>query len=294
VADGNSLSMVSSLSKQLDAYGALSGALAVILSFVAEAKHVVLIHGAWSRGEQLAPARAAFEERGYTAHTPTLRHHELPSHEGAMKIASLSLRDYTDDLVAFVNSLDSPPLLVGHSTGGLLAQLVAARTRHAGLVAACPGSAAGIYGTTPTNLRMSLPYFLRPRPWAKPVYPPTLEQFRRWIGNTQTEDTAREIYDGLVCESGRAMCEMAVAVAKLSKATVVDFAAVTTPVLVMGGECDRIVPAGVVRQTAARYQHGTYLEIPRSDHMVFSGAALPVTMGHIDDWIARNHVLAIA
>jgi hypothetical protein len=49
-----------------------------------------------------------------------------------------------------------------------------------------------------------------------------------------------------------------------------------------------------VRQTAARYQHGTYLEIPRSDHMVFSGAALPITMGHIDDWIARNHVLAIA
>src|ERR1700722_14667823 len=135
--------------KQLDAYGAMSGALAVILSFVAEAKHVVLIHGSWSRGEQLAPARAAFEERGYTAHTPTLRHHELPSHEGAMKIASLSLRDYTDDLVAFVNSLDSPPLLVGHSMGGLLAQLVAARPRHAGLVAACPGSAAGIYGTPP-------------------------------------------------------------------------------------------------------------------------------------------------
>ena len=48
-------------------------------------KHVVLIHGAWSRGEQLAPARAAFEERGYTAHTPTLRHHELPSREGAMR-----------------------------------------------------------------------------------------------------------------------------------------------------------------------------------------------------------------
>jgi hypothetical protein len=94
----------------------MSGALGVILSFVAEAKHVVLIHGSWSRGEQLAPARAAFEERGYTAHTPTLRHHELPSHEGAMKVASLSLRDYTDDLVAFVNSLDSPPLLVGHSS----------------------------------------------------------------------------------------------------------------------------------------------------------------------------------
>jgi pimeloyl-ACP methyl ester carboxylesterase len=119
---------------------------------MAETKHVVLIHGSFSRGEQLAPARAAFEERGYTAHTPTLRHHELPSHEGAMKIAPLSLRDYTDELVAFANSLDSPPLLVGHSLGGLLAQLVAARTRHAGLVAACPRPGGGHLRYNPHSL----------------------------------------------------------------------------------------------------------------------------------------------
>jgi pimeloyl-ACP methyl ester carboxylesterase len=266
--------------------------LAVILSFVAEAKHVVLIHGSWSRGEQLAPAGAAFEERGYTAHTPTLRYHELPMQEGAMKVASLSLRDYTDDLVAFVNSLDSPPLLVGHSMGGLLAQLVAARTRQAGLVAACPGPAAGTLGGTRTSLRMSLPHLLRPRSWTKPWRPPTFEQFRRWIANTQTEDIAREMYDGLVCECGRYLWELLLAVPRFSKATVVDFTAVTAPVLVMGAECDRIVPAGVVRRTAARYQHGTSVEIPRSDHMVFSGAALPVTMSYIDDWMARNHVLA--
>jgi pimeloyl-ACP methyl ester carboxylesterase len=277
--------------RQLDAYGPLSGALAVILSFVAEAKHVVLIHGSWSRGEQLAPARAAFDGRGYTAHTPTLRHHELPSQEGAMKIASLSLRDYTDDLVAFVNSLDSPPLLVGHSMGGLVAQMVAARTRQAGLVSACPAPAAGIFGATSTDLRIFVPHLLRPRPWAKPWRTPTFEQFRRWIANTHTEDVAREIYDGLVCESGRYVWELLLAALKLSKVTVVDFAAVTTPVLVIGAKSDRIVSAGVVRRTAARYEHGTSVEIPRSDHMVFSGAALPVTMNYIDDWMASHHVL---
>ena len=167
---------------------------AVTLKFMSDTKHVVLIHGAWGRGELWASARVAFEDRGYTAHTPTLRYHELPMQEGAMKVASLSLRDYADDLVAFVNSLDSPPLLVGHSMGGLLAQLVAARTRHAGLVAACPAPAAGIFGTTPTNLRMALPHVLRPRPWTKPWRPPTFEQFRRWIANAQTEDIARDIY----------------------------------------------------------------------------------------------------
>jgi pimeloyl-ACP methyl ester carboxylesterase len=268
--------------------------LAVTLSVMSVGKHVVLIHGNWSRGEQWASARAAFEERGYLVHTPTLRHHELPPDEGAMKIASLSLRDYTDDLVTFVHSLNSPPLLVGHSMGGLLAQLVAARTRHAGLVAACPAPAAGILGTTPTNLRMSLPFFLRPRPWAKPVYPPTLDRFRRWVANTQTEDVAREIYDDLVCESGLVNWEMLLAALRLSEATVVKYAAVTTPVLVIGGECDRIVPPRVVRQTAARYQRATHVEISRADHMVFSGAALPVTMTHIDDWLVRNQLRSSA
>ncbi len=257
-----------------------------------DTKHVVLIHGSWCRGELWAPARAAFEARGYTAHTPTLRHHELPLRDGAMKIASLSLRDYTDDLVAFVNTLDSPPLLVGHSMGGLIAQLVAARTRHAGLVAACPGPAAGIFAANLGSMRMTLPHLLKPRPWAKPWGPPTLGQTRRWIANTQDEEFTREIHDGLVCESGRYVWELFAALPRLSKATVVDFAAVKTPVLAIGAEYDRIVPAAVARKTAARYQHGTYVEIPRSDHMVFSGTALPVSVGHIDDWLARNHVFA--
>lgn len=49
---------------------------------MSDTNDVVLIHGSRSRGEQWTPARGAFEERGYTVHTPTLRHHELPLHEG--------------------------------------------------------------------------------------------------------------------------------------------------------------------------------------------------------------------
>jgi hypothetical protein len=61
-------------------------------------EHVVLIHGTWGRGDSLADARRAFEERGFTVHTPTLRYHELPIEEGARLIAPLSLRDFADDL----------------------------------------------------------------------------------------------------------------------------------------------------------------------------------------------------
>ena len=268
----------------------------VILGFMSGTKHVVLIHGAWGRGYSWGPARTAFEERGYTVHTPTLRHHELSLAEGANKIAPLSMRDYIDDLAALVDSLDSPPLLVGFSLGGLLAQLVAARTRHAGLIAACPGPAAGIFAPTPTALRSfgSLfgRHYLRPRPWGKPLYPPTWQRFRRWLANAQTEETARELFADAVCEAGRVYCEMTFWFLDRGSASTVNFATVSNPVLAIGGEYDRVVSAGVVQQTARRYQRGTYAQIPGSDHFVFSGDALPLTMGVIDDWISRNHILA--
>lgn len=261
---------------------------------MSEFKHVVLIHGMGSRADYLAPARAAFQGRGYTVHTPTLRHHELPMDEGANAIASLSLRDYTDDLVKLIASLDSAALLVGHSMGGLLAQLVAARTRHAGVVAACPAPAAGIYATSPTLLRIGIRHFLQPRPWAKPFCPPPWELFRKSIANAQTEECARALHTEMVCESGRYLCEISFPRLDRAKAATVDFAAVTTPVLVIAGECDRLMPARIPRLTATRHQHGTYVEIPGADHYVFSGEALPITMGHIDQWIATNHVLTIA
>ncbi|HYZ68773.1 MAG TPA: alpha/beta hydrolase [Mycobacterium sp.] len=257
---------------------------------MSDTQHVVLVHGSWSRGEQWTRARAAFEGRGYVVHSPTLRHHELPIEQGATKVALLSLRDYTDDLVALVASLDSPPLLVGHSLGGLLVQLIAARTEHVGLVAACPSSV-GPSGLNTTTAALSIGHALRPRPWSKPVYPPSWERFRRGVAPAQTEEVAREVFAGLVCESGRALFfELAAPWLDRAKAATVDFAAVTTPVLVIAGECDRIVPPRRARQTATRYQKATYVEIPRSDHLVFSGNALAVTMRHIGDWIATNDV----
>jgi pimeloyl-ACP methyl ester carboxylesterase len=125
------------------------------------------------------------------------------------------------------------------------------------------------------------------------VYPPTWQRFRRWIANAQTEEDAREGYAGLVCESGRACCEI-FAFLDRGNATTVDFAAVTTPVLAIRGECDRVVPPQIAPKTAARYRRGSYVQIPGADHVPFSGAALPVTMGHIDDWIAENRVLGLS
>jgi pimeloyl-ACP methyl ester carboxylesterase len=259
---------------------------------MADTKHVLLIHGTWLRGDSWADTRAAFEQRGYTVHTPTLRFHDLPLDEGAKKVGSVSLRDYADDFVGLVESLDSAPLLLGHSLGGLIAQLVAARVPHAGLVAACTAPAAGVFAMYPSTARIFGLHYLKGRPWDKPLHPASWKVFRSYISNTHSDSEARDIYAGLVCDSGRVYCEMVFPWLDRAKAATVDFAAITTPVLTIGAEDDRTVNPRVPRTTASRYRQGSYVEIPRSDHLVFVGESLPATMSRIDDWMARNRVLS--
>ncbi|CAB4967529.1 unannotated protein [freshwater metagenome] len=253
--------------------------------------HVVLVHGTWGSGPFWTEARAAFEARGFTVHTPTLRHHELPLLAGATRVATVSLTDYTDDLVELCESLDSPPLLVGLSLGGLLVQMTAARTATAGVVAGCPAPAAGIFQAYPSMARLFFRHFLQPRPWAKPLYP-TWEAWSWGVANTQTPERAREMFADLVCESGRAYCEMAFPWLDRRKAARVDFAAVTSPVLVLSAEKDRVVVPAIGRATAARYPGSSYVVIPDSDHMILFGDALPITMGHIDTWMQEHRIAA--
>lgn len=251
-------------------------------------EHVILIHGTWGNGEGWVEARAAFEQRGFVVHTPTLRHHELPILAGARKIASLSLTDYADDLVAQAESLSSPPLLVGLSMGGLLAQLVAARTPHAGLVAAAPAPAAGIFALYPRMTKLFASHFLQPRPWAKPLAP-TWERWRTGVVNEQSEEFAEEIFQTLVMESGRAYCEMGFPWLDRHHAARVDFSAITGPVLIIGAERDHVVVPQIARATASRYSgRAKHVEIKGSDHMMFFGRYLPVTMGEVDRWMIES------
>ena len=53
---------------------------------------------------------------------------------------------------------------------------------------------------------------------------------------------------------------------------------------------DGTVDRRVAQATAKRYSNGTYLEIPESVHLVFHGKSLPVTMAHIDEWLAGNRL----
>lgn len=123
---------------------------------------IVLVHGMWGRFSLWAETAGLLEDLGW----PVLPY-ELPEHGNRRRsdaiLARLGMRDYLDDLLAFLEQTPSSPILVGHSLGGLLV-LLAARRLHArgrsarGTVLIAPAGIRGSFSASPSNVLL----FLRP------------------------------------------------------------------------------------------------------------------------------------
>lgn len=92
-----------------------------------------LAHAAWCFGENWVPAAAA---AGYPAYAVSLRGHGGSA--GASRLSRTTIRDYVQDVLATIAELPEPPVLIGHSMGAIVAQLVAERCPMRGLVLLTP------------------------------------------------------------------------------------------------------------------------------------------------------------
>ncbi|HCE6397600.1 alpha/beta fold hydrolase [Pseudomonas sp. P1B16] len=256
--------------------------------------HVVLIHGTWANGGIWREFAEALRQHGFTVHAPTLRHHELPLSEGAAKLGRVSLSDYVDDLGELISQLDSPPIIVGHSLGGFLAQHVASRHPHKALVLLAPGPLPGIFGAYPSSLRIFAKYFLRWGFWRKPVLPPSWETWIYGITNEQPVEIQREHFAQLCADSGRVYYEMVFWFLDRQNRAKLDHTLIRTPVLVFGGSKDRAVHPNVARATAALYPLSTHVQLEESDHLMVAGRQAHVVMAHVIDWLAGIRLLPSA
>ena len=110
---------------------------------------VLLIHGMWSDGNTLQALRDAFVAQGYQVEAITLPFHRTLAEHTTASLASLArarLQDYVAFLVEHVQKMDAAPIVVGHSLGGLLAQLLAARVPCERLILLSSAAPAGING----------------------------------------------------------------------------------------------------------------------------------------------------
>jgi non-heme chloroperoxidase len=235
---------------------------------------VVFVHGLWLLPSSWERWAALFEAAGYTALTPgwpddpetveeANAHPEVFAHKTVGQVA--------DHFDAILRKLARKPAVVGHSFGGLLAQILAGRGLSAATVAVAPAPFRGVLPLPISALKSAWPVLGNPANRNRAV-PLTLEQFRYGFANAVGKAEAQELYETFAVPAAGAPLFQAAA-ANLNPWTE---AKVDTdnpdrgPLLILNGEKDHTVPHAIAHASFKQQQHNSgvteFVEIPDRGH----------------------------
>jgi pimeloyl-ACP methyl ester carboxylesterase len=235
---------------------------------------VVFIHGLWLLPSSWDRWAAVFDEAGYAPLTPgwpddpntvaeANAHPEVFANKTVGQVA-----DHFGDVIA---GLTRKPVVIGHSFGGLLAQIVAGRGLSAASVAIDPAPFRGVLPLPISALKSSFPVLGNPANRHRAV-PLTFDQFRYAFANAVSEEEAKDLYETFAVPAAGAPLFQA-ATANLNPWTE---AAVDTdnpdrgPLLIISGEKDHTVPWAIAN-ASYKQQKGNagvteIVEIPGRGH----------------------------
>ena len=235
---------------------------------------VVFVHGLWLLPSSWERWAEVFEAAGYTALTPgwpddpetvdeANEHPEVFAHKTIKQVA-----DHFDDVIG---ALDRKPAVIGHSFGGLLAQILAGRGRSTATVAIDPAPFRGVLPLPISALRAGSPVLYNPANRGRAV-PLTYEQFRYSFANAVSEDEAKQLYETYAVPAPGAPLFQA-ASANLNPWTE---AKVDTknpergPMLIISGENDHTVPWAIANASFKKQEKNEgvteIVEIPGRGH----------------------------
>jgi len=196
---------------------------------------VLFIHGAFCGPWSLEGLQKKFEKAGYPCKAPALRFHDQARAPAAL--GTTGLADYAADLQHVISALKKPPILVGHSMGGLLAQQLAARVKVAALVLLAPSAPWGVPPTTLFEIGAAQAMHLQPGYWNM-VLEPSRDVALAHSLDKLPRHMREDVLSRLVSESGRATFEIMSWGMDLNHASAVDADAVRAPLLFLTGSDD--------------------------------------------------------
>ena len=172
---------------------------------------VVFIHGLWLLPSSWTNWADLFTQAWYAPLTPDWPD-DPATIEGARAepevLAKKTLKQIADHTTAIIDALDKKPALIGHSTGGLLAEMLAGRGLSAATVAIDPGVFRGVLPLPGSVLKGVGPFLINPRTRGRAITL-TFDQFKYGWANALDEKEARELYDRFhVAGSGIALVQM--------------------------------------------------------------------------------------
>lgn len=250
---------------------------------------LVMIHGMWGGAWHWDKYRDYFQQRGYNCLIPTLRYHDMqPGDKPKPELGTTSLLDYIEDLQQMISQLSEKPVILGHSMGGLLAQMLASRGLARAVVLLAPAAPAGI-----SSLRLSvIKGFLSMQSqwgfWKKPIQQTFSEACYSLLHNLDPAEQ-RKTYTRAVYESGLAAAQIGYWFLDHKHTTRVDGNKVTCPVLIIVGGQDRMTPVSVVRKIYRKYQNASiYKEFEYHSHWLLSEPGWEDVTEFVADWFDKT------
>ncbi|MGO9137726.1 MAG: alpha/beta hydrolase [Syntrophales bacterium] len=247
---------------------------------------IMMIHGMWGNDWDWRHYKPFFESKGYRCVTLNLRYHDIdPKSDPPRQLGTTSVLDYVDDVEKEIKQLDSLPILMGHSMGGLIAQILGSRGLAQSLVLLTPASPRGVLALRFSVIKSFWSVLTKWGFWRNPMRQ-TFDEAVYSMLHLLSKEEQRGEYGHFVYESGRAAAEIGFWLFDLGKATYVDESKVACPVLVIAGSEDRITPSSVVKKTAKKYGAvSTFKEFPNHSHWVIAEPGWEEIAQYIDDWL---------
>jgi pimeloyl-ACP methyl ester carboxylesterase len=235
---------------------------------------VVFIHGLWLLPSSWDNWADLFKEAGYAPLTPDWPDDPATVAEARANpdvLAKKTLEQVADHTTEIINALDKKPVIMGHSTGGLVAQMLAGRGLSAATVAIDPGVFRGVLPLPASVLKGVGPFLVDPRTRSRAITL-TLDQFKYGWANALDEKETKDLYDTYhVAGSGIALAQMGNANLNPWTEAKVD----TTnpnrgPLLIIDGEKDHTVPWAIANAAYKRQRRNSavteIVKIPNRGH----------------------------
>jgi non-heme chloroperoxidase len=172
---------------------------------------VVFVHGLWLLPSSWANWADFFEQAGYAPLTPDWPGDPETVDEARANpdvLANTTLEQVAEHTTEVIHALDEKPVVMGHSTGGLLAEMLAGRGLSAATVAIDPGLFRGVLPLPPSTLKVAGRFLVNPRTRHRAITL-TFDQFSYGWANALDEKEAKELYDTYhVAGSGISLMQM--------------------------------------------------------------------------------------
>jgi pimeloyl-ACP methyl ester carboxylesterase len=254
----------------------------------------MFIHGAWLSARSWENYVDYFGKRGFEVATPEWprKHGDVEElREATEELKGLGVTEIVDHYESVINELEEPPVIIGHSYGGLFTELLLDRGLGRAGVAMSPAPPKGILTLPFSTLKAASPALAHPSK-RHGVVPLTLEEFTFGFVNTFPPDDAKNAYERYaVPETGQIFYEAGFANFHLHPPTEVHFKnEERAPLLLVGADKDNTVPASLTKAQYKKYEKWPaktdYIEFEGRPHLHMAAPDWEEVAVAVDKWLA--------